>query len=125
MWQMRSTKTVSVWPVGLVGGVMVERPLVSRATSTSTPHVTGWLAGWKPNRSFATDMAGFAVNLSLLMKRSNAEFALTSAIGFIESDFLEKLVTMAQLEPKADLCTKVLYLSACLVSGDMYRVSFP
>ena len=27
---MRDTKTVSVWPVGLVGGLMVEKPKVNR-----------------------------------------------------------------------------------------------
>ncbi|KAK4287037.1 hypothetical protein Pmani_033361 [Petrolisthes manimaculis] len=103
--EMRDTKTVSVWPVGLVGGVMVERPLVSR---TATPHVMGWMTGWRPDRTFATDMAGFAVNLALLLRRSDAEFSFTSSIGRMESDFLEKLVTLSQLEPKADLCTKVL-----------------
>ncbi|KAG7174836.1 Galactosylgalactosylxylosylprotein 3-beta-glucuronosyltransferase 2-like [Homarus americanus] len=58
--KMRETQTVSVWPVGLVGGVMVERPQVSIDDQTKS-HVTGWLTGWKPNRPFATDMAGFAV----------------------------------------------------------------
>lgn len=106
--EMRATKTVSVWPVGLVGGVMVERPIVTRATHSSPPRVTGWLAGWKPNRPFATDMAGFAVNLALLMRRSEAEFSLTSPIGLMESNLLKKLVTLDQLEPKAQLCTKVL-----------------
>ncbi|XP_042211406.1 galactosylgalactosylxylosylprotein 3-beta-glucuronosyltransferase 2-like isoform X3 [Homarus americanus] len=104
--KMRETQTVSVWPVGLVGGVMVERPQVSIDDQTKS-HVTGWLTGWKPNRPFATDMAGFAVNLSFLLKKSKAEFSLTSKIGYLESDFLEKLITMDQLEPKAKLCTKV------------------
>ncbi|XP_042211405.1 galactosylgalactosylxylosylprotein 3-beta-glucuronosyltransferase 3-like isoform X2 [Homarus americanus] len=104
--EMRETQTVSVWPVGLVGGVMVERPQVSIDDQTKS-HVTGWLTGWKPNRPFATDMAGFAVNLSFLLKKSKAEFSLTSKIGYLESDFLEKLITMDQLEPKAKLCTKV------------------
>lgn len=106
--EMRDTRTVSVWPVGLVGGVMVERPLVSSADHKDTaPRVTGWLTGWKPNRPFAIDMAGFAINLSLLLKKNNIEFNLNSPIGYLESNLLEKLVTLDQLEPKAELCTKV------------------
>lgn len=54
---MRSTSTVSVWPVGLVGGLMVERPIVNDSK------VVGWVAGWKTDRPYPMDMAGFAINL--------------------------------------------------------------
>lgn len=107
MLQMRHTQTVSVWPVGLVGGVMVERPQVSINPKGIGHRVTGWLTGWKPNRPFATDMAGFAVNLALLLKKPKAEFSINSQRGFLESDFLENLVMLNQIEPKAELCTKV------------------
>ncbi len=56
---MRNTTTVSVWPVALVGGLLVERPLVDYRTGK----VTDWLVGWKKERPFPIDMAGFAVNL--------------------------------------------------------------
>lgn len=105
--EMRHTQTVSVWPVGLVGDVMVERPQVSVHPKGEGHQVTGWLTGWKPNRPFATDMAGFAVNLALLLKKSKAEFSLSSQRGFLESDFLGNLVKLNNLEPKAELCTKV------------------
>lgn len=49
---MRSTQGVSVWPVGFVGGRAYERPLVSGGK------VVGWYTGWRPDRPFATDMAG-------------------------------------------------------------------
>lgn len=49
---MRSTRGVSVWPVGFVGGRAYERPLVSGGK------VVGWYTGWRPDRPFATDMAG-------------------------------------------------------------------
>lgn len=49
---MRSTRGVSVWPVGFVGGRTYERPLVSGGK------VVGWYTGWRPDRPFATDMAG-------------------------------------------------------------------
>ncbi|XP_069982857.1 galactosylgalactosylxylosylprotein 3-beta-glucuronosyltransferase I [Penaeus vannamei] len=106
--EMRDTSTVSVWPVALVGGVMVERPHVSPARDPKGSHnVIGWLTGWRPERPFATDMAGFAVNMSLLLRRENVYFSLDSQRGHLESDFLAKIITMAQLEPKAELCTKV------------------
>ncbi|CAL4061224.1 unnamed protein product [Meganyctiphanes norvegica] len=100
--EMRWTKKVSVWPVALVGGVMVERPKV-----TLSGKVNGWLTGWKPDRAFATDMAGFGINLDLLVNNPEAEFSLDSQKGFMESDFLEKIVKLHELEPKADMCTKV------------------
>lgn len=50
--QMRSTRGVSIWPVGFVGGRAYERPLVSGGK------VVGWYTGWRPDRPFATDMAG-------------------------------------------------------------------
>lgn len=49
---MRSTKGVSVWPVGLVGGRRYERPIVEKGK------VVGWYTGWKADRPFAIDMAG-------------------------------------------------------------------
>lgn len=49
---MRSTRGVSIWPVGFVGGRAYERPLVSGGK------VVGWYTGWRPDRPFATDMAG-------------------------------------------------------------------
>lgn len=102
LFQMRDTRKVSVWPVALVGGVLVERPLVG-----PKGQVTGWLAGWKPDRAFALDMAGFAVNLSLLLRETEAEFSIDAPRGFHETRFLEKLVTREELEPKADMCKKV------------------
>lgn len=91
-----------MWPVALVGGVLVERPVVG-----SSGQVSSWLVGWKADRPFAMDMAGFAVNLSLLLHKPGVEFSIDAPIGFQESVFLEKLITREELEPKADLCTKV------------------
>lgn len=63
---MRYTKEVSVWPVGLVGGLMVEKPILNQTTGK----VTGWNSAWRPDRPFPIDMAGFAVNLQHLLKKS-------------------------------------------------------
>ncbi|GFY63225.1 galactosylgalactosylxylosylprotein 3-beta-glucuronosyltransferase 3 [Trichonephila inaurata madagascariensis] len=100
--EMRYTKTVSVWPVGLVGGLMVERPLIKNGK------VVGWNTIWKADRPFPIDMAGFAVNLTLLLQHPEAGFSLAVPRGYQETKLLRDLVTIDQLEPKADNCTKVL-----------------
>ena len=54
------------------------------------------------------DMAGFAVNLRLFKDYPSAQFHETAGRGNLESDLLAQLnVTLANLEPKADQCTKV------------------
>lgn len=62
--QMRTTRKVSVWPVGLVGGRRYERPVVENGK------VVGWYTGWRADRPFAIDMAGEAhswyINASIL-----------------------------------------------------------
>ncbi|XP_063173101.1 galactosylgalactosylxylosylprotein 3-beta-glucuronosyltransferase 3 [Candoia aspera] len=100
--EIRSTKRVSVWPVGLVGGLRFERPLVENGK------VVGFYTAWKPNRPFPVDMGGFAVALSLLLANREARFDLLAERGYLESSLLQSLVSMEELEPKADNCTKVL-----------------
>ena len=50
---------------------------------------------------------GFAVNLDLILKKV-ADFNIR--IGYLESDFLKQLITLKELEPKAN-CTKVRVMS--------------
>ncbi len=98
---MRYTYRVSVWPVGLVGGMKFERPVVEDGK------VVRFHTGWRPNRPFPIDMAGFAVSLRSILTTPQARFDGDAQMGFLESSFLQHLVTMDDLEPKADLCTKV------------------
>ncbi|KAF7663818.1 hypothetical protein LDENG_00198120 [Lucifuga dentata] len=101
--EMRSTRGVSVWPVGFVGGRAYERPLVSGGK------VVGWYTGWRPDRPFATDMAGFAVNLQVILANPRAQFKRRgSQPGMQESDFLKQITKVTELEPKANNCTQVL-----------------
>lgn len=100
--EMRSTQRVSVWPVGLVGGMKYERPVVE------VGKVVRFHVGWQPGRPFPMDMAGFAVSLKLVLANPDACFDGQAPMGFLESSFLQGLVTMDELEPKADNCTKVL-----------------
>ncbi|RWS11652.1 Galactosylgalactosylxylosylprotein 3-beta-glucuronosyltransferase 3-like protein [Dinothrombium tinctorium] len=100
--EMRYTQKVSVWPVALVGGLYVERPLVSGGK------VKGWNTVWRPERAFPIDMAGFAVNLKLILDRRKANFILDVPRGYQESFFLKQLLRgVHELEPKADDCSKV------------------
>lgn len=99
--QMRSTRGVAVWPVGLVGGLRFERPLVVGG------RVVGFHTAWKPERPFPLDMAGFAVGLPLLLARPAARFDPQAERGYLESSLLGGLVSPAELEPKADNCTQV------------------
>ncbi len=100
---MRYTKKVSVWPVGLVGKLRFESPIVTNGK------VTGWHTYWYPKRRpFASDMAGFAVNLQLILKYPQAAFPTRTRRGFLESDFVSGLgLNKDDLEPKANNCTKV------------------
>ncbi|XP_067134720.1 galactosylgalactosylxylosylprotein 3-beta-glucuronosyltransferase I-like [Centruroides vittatus] len=100
--EMRTTRKVSVWPVGLVGGLIVEKPLVSGGK------VVGWNTLWKKERPFPVDMAGFAVNLELILRHPDALFDLSVPRGYQESHLLKRIVTVEELEPKGDNCTKVL-----------------
>lgn len=63
--------------------------------------------GWRPSRPFPLDMAGFAVSLKSVLANQDACFDGNAPIGFLESSFLQGVVTMEELEPKADNCTKV------------------
>lgn len=102
---MRYTKKVAVWPVGICGGLRFEGPLCSSG------RVTGWHTAWEVDRPFPLDMAGFAIGLPLLLARKQAKMNQFAKRGYVESSLLNNLVTgMGELEPKADDCSKVMYL---------------
>lgn len=52
-------------------------------------------------------MAGFALNLDLILSKPDAQFSYEMRIGYQESEFLSYFVTKDELEPLADNCTKV------------------
>ncbi|XP_061660289.1 galactosylgalactosylxylosylprotein 3-beta-glucuronosyltransferase 1 [Syngnathoides biaculeatus] len=101
--EMRSTKKVSVWPVAFVGGLRYESPKVN-----SLGKVYGWKVVYDPHRPFAIDMAGFAISLHLILSKPLAYFKLDAKGGYQESSLLMELVTLDDLEPKAENCTQIL-----------------
>ena len=56
---MRHTRKVSIWPVGLSGGIKFEGP------TCKDGRVTGWYAAWGRERPYPIDMAGRLVRLDL------------------------------------------------------------
>ena len=101
--EMRLTQKASVWPVGLVGGLLVERPIVVDG------RIKRFNAVFRPDRPYPIDMAAFAVSLNLLKSHPDAVFSLNVQRGYQESHFLTQfLKNVGELEPRADSCTKVL-----------------
>uniref|UniRef100_A0A8D8ZZR6 Galactosylgalactosylxylosylprotein 3-beta-glucuronosyltransferase n=1 Tax=Cacopsylla melanoneura TaxID=428564 RepID=A0A8D8ZZR6_9HEMI len=101
--EMRRVKRVGVWPVGLVGGLKVEKPLVN-----AQGKVIGFNSMWTPQRPFPIDMAGFAINLDLINRNDNVKFSFDVERGYQESAILSKVVSvLSEVEPLADNCTKV------------------
>ncbi|BFZ06933.1 hypothetical protein BsWGS_09971 [Bradybaena similaris] len=101
--EMRFTKKVSVWPVGLVGYLRYEKPVVQNSK------VISWFTYWKPSRPFPMDMAGFAINLQLIHDYPEAAFTNSVQRGYQESTLLSGLkISQDDLEPKANMCTEVL-----------------
>uniref|UniRef100_A0A7E4UN63 Galactosylgalactosylxylosylprotein 3-beta-glucuronosyltransferase n=1 Tax=Panagrellus redivivus TaxID=6233 RepID=A0A7E4UN63_PANRE len=92
---IRNVKKIGIWGVGLVGTMPVEAPAVENGV------VVGWHTDWRPNRSFAVDMAGFAVSLDLVLT-TKARFGTSceKAGGSPEPCFLERLgISTDHLEP--------------------------
>ena len=102
--EMRSTIKGSVWPVGLSGGLKFEGPALCK-----NGKVMSWYTAWKPQRPFPLDMAGFAVNLKLVLQYPSALFSNTVPRGYLESDFLKKVkLSREDVEAKANNCTEIL-----------------
>uniref|UniRef100_A0A915DLE2 Galactosylgalactosylxylosylprotein 3-beta-glucuronosyltransferase n=1 Tax=Ditylenchus dipsaci TaxID=166011 RepID=A0A915DLE2_9BILA len=64
---IKNVKTIGLWAVGLAGAALVEAPHVEHGV------ITKWDVIYAPMRRFATDMAGFAINLELVLN-TNATF---------------------------------------------------
>lgn len=110
---MRSIQKVGVWPVGLAGGLLVEKPLVDNTSG----RIVGWNSRYRPDRTFPIDAIGCAINLKYLIAHPEAEFSLLVEPALRLSAFLSKLVSVQELEPKANNCSEVSYITI------MYRVS--
>lgn len=99
--EIRLTKVVSVFNVGLSGGLSYEGPTVSEVTGK----INGWHAVWMAQeRTYPIDMAGFSFHVDLLFNVPMPLLSHKAALGFLETDFLERLVGTegsSLLEPRA------------------------
>ncbi|XP_064474046.1 galactosylgalactosylxylosylprotein 3-beta-glucuronosyltransferase S-like [Ornithodoros turicata] len=97
--EIRKTRRVSVFPVGLMANMGVSTPIV----------YMGKVVGFhdpSAGRVFMVDMAGFAVNLAVLM---GVHPVMNYTAGLLEETFLQSLkITVEDLEPLANNCTEVL-----------------
>lgn len=98
--EMRFTKRVSMWPVGLVTKEGLSSPVVLRGK------FQGWFDGWIGGRSFPVDMAGFAVGVGFLQELPDADMPYKP--GHEEDGFLKSLkINPSEIEFKAEDCTQV------------------
>ncbi|VUZ47457.1 unnamed protein product [Hymenolepis diminuta] len=106
--EIRTTKRVSTWPVALAGRLKWEGCVTKPDHSDVIDRMQ---TIFKPWREFPIDMAGFAVNLDLILSHPDAKFyADPKFFGMLETNFLKNLglKNFTELEPKADGCTKIL-----------------
>ncbi|CAG9782031.1 unnamed protein product [Diatraea saccharalis] len=97
--EMRLTKKVSMFPVGLIGGYGVSSPIIKDGK------VAGFFDSWPGSRTFPVDMAGFAVNIEYLTSTASMPYIA----GHEEDKFLVSLgLKIEDIEPLADNCTKIL-----------------
>lgn len=99
--QMRHTKKVSMWPVGLVTKYGLSSPIVRNGT------LTGFYDGWIGGRKYPVDMAGFAVNVQFFLSRPKAIMPYDA--GYEEDRFLKSLAPLqnSEIELLAANCTEV------------------
>ncbi|XP_034936247.1 galactosylgalactosylxylosylprotein 3-beta-glucuronosyltransferase P [Chelonus insularis] len=100
--EIRETKKVSMFPVGLCTKFGLSSPVVKDGK------FIGFYDGWVAGRKFPVDMAGFAVNVKFLLQRPNATMPYRA--GFEEDGFLRSLAPFEphEIELLADNCTRIL-----------------
>ncbi|GAB0092221.1 Galactosylgalactosylxylosylprotein 3-beta-glucuronosyltransferase [Sergentomyia squamirostris] len=98
--EIRTTKRVSMFPVGLIGKYAVSAPVVKNG------RVIGFFDSWPAKREWPVDMAGFAISLEYLAQHPNATMPYKA--GYEEDEFLKSIkLKIDQIEPKANNCTEI------------------
>ncbi|XP_032597454.1 galactosylgalactosylxylosylprotein 3-beta-glucuronosyltransferase P isoform X2 [Drosophila grimshawi] len=100
--QMRYTKKVAMWPVGLVTKTGVSSPIIRAGK------LDGYYDGWIGGRKYPVDMAGFAVSVKFLHERPKAKMPFKP--GYEEDGFLRSLAPLQnnEIELLADECRDIL-----------------
>uniref|UniRef100_A0A182M4K6 Galactosylgalactosylxylosylprotein 3-beta-glucuronosyltransferase n=1 Tax=Anopheles culicifacies TaxID=139723 RepID=A0A182M4K6_9DIPT len=99
--EIRYTKKVSMFPVGLIGEYGISSPIVLNG------RVEGFFDSWPAKRKWPVDMAGFAVSLEYMALSPNATMPFKA--GYEEDEFLKSIgLKLEDIEPKARNCTEIL-----------------
>uniref|UniRef100_A0A336LV95 Galactosylgalactosylxylosylprotein 3-beta-glucuronosyltransferase n=1 Tax=Culicoides sonorensis TaxID=179676 RepID=A0A336LV95_CULSO len=99
--EIRFTKYVSMFPVGLIGQYAISAPIVKKG------QIIGFFDSWPAKRLWPVDMAGFAINLEVIFQNPNATMPYKA--GYEEDEFLKSIdLKIENIEPKANNCTEVL-----------------
>ncbi|KAM7351914.1 glucuronyltransferase S isoform 2-T2 [Cochliomyia hominivorax] len=99
--EIRDTKRVSMFPVGLIANYGISGPVVRKGK------VVGFLDSWVAGRRWPVDMAGFAVSLSYMSEYPNASMPFKP--GYEEDYFLRSIgLKLDKIEPKGNNCTEIL-----------------
>merc|ERR1711963_907122 len=104
--EIRKTKKISVFPVGLLSGRPVSTPVVKNG------EIVDFYEGWIGGREFPIDMAGFAFTVKVLKEAAKAEDADGVGMPYSNTDqengFLKLLnVPLKQFQPLVRQCTEV------------------
>lgn len=98
--EMRWTRRVSMWPVGLVTALALSTPILRDGR-----HI-GWYDGYMGGRKFPVDMAGFATSVAFLKQAGNVKMPYKA--GYEEDGYLRALkIDKKDIEFKANDCTEV------------------
>ncbi|CAH0562304.1 unnamed protein product [Brassicogethes aeneus] len=99
--EIRFTRKVSMFPVGLVTKFGVSTPVIRNGRFSE------FYDGWQGGRKFPVDMAGFAVSVQFLLERPHA--IMPYSPGFEEDGFLKSLKPFEpnEIELLASSCTKI------------------
>ena len=105
---IRWTKKIAVFPVGLIGYQAVSSPIVANKTSTTAKptnnsaslscEVVGFSDPWFANRKFPIDMAGFAANVNFIA--SHPHQSMPYKVGYEEDYFLQQYKAILKLKIK-------------------------
>ncbi|KAL5491514.1 hypothetical protein EMCRGX_G016813 [Ephydatia muelleri] len=116
--ELRKTATLSVFMVGLTGGLLMEGPYCQEGRVAKWHHVQA------PPREAHITMQGFAINLRLIMKQNNVWFERHLAFnstGYINvSKFVSRFLPNASLECRT-YNNEVLVWRSSIVQPETFR----
>lgn len=100
--EIRKTKKISMFPVGLVTHLGLSTPIVKNCT------FIGFYDGYYAGRKYPVDFAGFAISVEFLLKSPNATIPFKA--GYEEDLFLKRLLpfSFGDIELLASCCTEIL-----------------